>query len=715
MPSFVLRRRLAPIAAAAAVLIPFVFVHPALADGDAGDGTGVARLSFISGSVAVQRGDATSPTTAVVNAPVLGGDYVTTGDGARAEVELDGASLVRLGQNVQMRFTHLDNDQRAIQLAEGTIDLRLLRGTDGRSDIDTPSVTVRPRAGGDYRVTVTPDGQTLVTVRSGDAAIVTPQGERALTPGTTLFAQGPASSPSITTQDAIALDDFDRFVHERDARYERVVADSGYVDRNITGTGDLNEYGRWVADPTYGQVWTPTNVASDWAPYRDGRWVWEDGFGWTWVGYEPWGWAPYHYGAWYHSPAYGWCWYPPRPAPIVPLWRPALVAFFSFGGGTSWGVGYGNGFGFNIGWVPLAPYEPWHPWWHRGWGGNTTIVNNTTVINNNYYGNVNNGQLTRIYHNAQYGVTTVPGQRFLEGRFDHPAVVRPGAMRNVDVVRGALPVVPSAANLRYSERPVAPQLAVRPTTMQRTFAGDAAPVRRIPFEQQRAAIATVTHQPYTPVTPHAAFAPSAARPDLAAPHATRALTTTGAVPAGVGSPSTMHAVTDPWARFGTNRGTPAANLGPATQRTVMPIRTNATGELTRPGTRLPETTTVTRTMNGTATTYGTGVTTRAGAWNRFDNGTTGAPRADTVTRTARPYAPAAGAQPPANRVYEGAPARPTTRTYGGSMQGPRAYDAPMQTPRSSNAPAGTSAPSRTMSGPRPPARSVNSERGPHSH
>lgn len=562
-------RRTALLAAAVAALLPFALPHPAVADGDASTGVAVARLSLIDGSVAVRRGDSDAPIAAAINAPVLGGDYLSTGDGSRAELQIDGSTLVRLGKNVQMRVTHLDNDNRALQLAQGTIELRLLRGTDGRSDIDTPSVTVRPTSAGSYRVAVSGDGVTFVTVRSGSVAIVTPQGERSLGTGVTLVAQGPSSSPAITEQDAIALDEFDRFNHDRDERYERALADEPYVSRDLAGVDDLNTYGRWVPDATYGELWVPAGVAPGWAPYTQGRWVWEDGFGWTWVGIEPWGWAPYHYGAWYRSPIYGWCWYPPR-RNAVAAWSPALVAFFAFGGGSSFGFGYGSG--FNLGWVPLAPFEPWHPWWGPHWGG-TTIVSNTTVVNNTmntYYGNayVNNGEITRFYKNARYGVVTVPGQRFLEGRFDHPRIVQAAQLPAVRVMRGALPVVPTAANLRYTDRPIAPQLAVQDPAVHRTFAGASIPVTRLPFEQQRAAIATATHQRYTqaPATDSwSRFAPPPGSHAGAVRGYDRSgsQTITTTTPASANVPAHAQRVmqsrapaagSDPWSRFSAARG-----------------------------------------------------------------------------------------------------------------------------------------------------------------
>ncbi|HEY4442630.1 MAG TPA: FecR family protein [Candidatus Elarobacter sp.] len=511
----------------AALVLPFL-PQLALAQSDDNAGAGVARISLIEGSLAVQRGDATTPTAAVVNAPVLGGDFLTTGDNTRAEVQISGGTLLRLGDNAQLRFTKLDNDTRAIQLAEGTVELRLLRGTDGGTDIDTPSVTVRPRTGGSYRVTVTHDGQTMVTVRAGDAAIVSPQGDQALTPGMTLFAQGPAASPSITTQEAVALDDFDRFNQDRDVRYEHAVAQDHYVNPDVVGGADLDTYGRWVPDQRYGEVWVPSNVASNWSPYSDGRWVWEDAYGWTWVGNEPWGWAPYHYGAWYHSPSYGWAWYPPPYRTYTP-WRPALVAFFTIGNVS---VGIGD----SIGWVPLAPFEAYHPWWGSGWGGRTTIVNNTVV---------NNTTIINNYHNAPYGMVTVPGRRFTEGNFAHPTIMRPNELRNVQVARGALPVVPTTANLRYTEKAVPQQLAMRTAFAQRTFAGSPANVQRVPFEQTRTAISAATQA-------HFQGAGAVRYPTAAARYSGGAQ----AQPQGAAAVSHQPvAPTDPWSRYGSARGT----------------------------------------------------------------------------------------------------------------------------------------------------------------
>ena len=538
----------------AAMLLSVAAPVAARADGaaDAANaGIGVARISVIQGPVAVQRGDSATPVAAAINAPVLGADYVTTGENARAEIQFDGSSSVRLGADVQMRFTHLDTADRELQLAAGTIDLRLLRGTDGKSQIDTPSISIRPRSTGSYRVSVDPSGRTQVTVRSGSADIVTSQGAQVLATGTTLLAQGAAANPSISSSDAIAYDDFDLFNRQRDDRQERALANALYTAPGVAGLDDLDAYGRWVTDGGYGRVWVPSTVAPTWAPYRDGRWVWEEGYGWTWLGYEPWGWAPYHYGRWYHSSLYGWCWYPER---SFIAWRPAVVAFLGFGGGFGFG---------NIGWVALAPYEPFYPWW--GYGSRT----NVTYVTNNYYIVNNNADHhhhhhDRIFGNARYnGVTYVAHQNFVDGRFEHMRGVDPSKLRSIHPVRGMVPAVPTEANLRFSNRPVPSQLATVSTALTGgTFAGNTIAVRRTPFVQQREAFATTAH----------VRAVAAPQPPAVQRVPVTYGTTTTTVPV-----TATRGTSDPWARFGASRGTPVTHAAVPASATA-PTSATATGE-----------------------------------------------------------------------------------------------------------------------------------------
>src|SRR5262249_16249602 len=138
---------------------------------------------------------------------------------------------------------------------------------------------------------------------------------------------------------------------------------------------------------------------------QEGRWTWEDWYGWTWVSSDPWGWAPYHYGRWFHQPGFGWCWYPGLRS-VRHYWSPALVGFFGFGGGGGFGFGFGN-----VGWVPLAPYEVFHPWWGRNYYGRNVFERNINITNVN---------VANTYRNARVrnGISGVSAGDFRSGRFN---------------------------------------------------------------------------------------------------------------------------------------------------------------------------------------------------------------------------------------------------------------------------------------------------------
>jgi hypothetical protein len=155
-------------------------------------------------------------------------------------------------------------------------------------------------------------------------------------------------------------------------------------------------------------------------------------------------------------------------------WSPALVGFFGFGGG-----GFGGGFGFgNIGWVPLAPYEMFHPWWGRGYSGGL-----------NRGMNITNANLTSVYRNARVanGVSGVSGADFQAGRFNNIGRFSGSQIGQAGLVRGAMPITPSSANLRFSDRAVTN--APRSSANTHFFAHQqASPAARVPFAQQQRAV-----------------------------------------------------------------------------------------------------------------------------------------------------------------------------------------------------------------------------------
>ena len=422
---------------------------------------GVARISLLSGDVTVQRGDTGEVVAGELNAPLVALDHVLTGAGARAEVQFDYANMIRLGAVSEIRINELKDNDYFIQLAEGTATFRVLRDTKARIEISTPTVSVLPLEKGIYRITVRPDGATEVTVRDGRADIYSPSGTETLREGKTLQARGTAQNPEFMVRSALGKDDWDRWNEDRDRDLERSKSYQ-YVSRDIYGADDLDNHGRWVYDSPYGWVWVP-NVATTWAPYRVGRWSWVNYYGWTWVSGDPWGWAPYHYGNWYSSP-YGWAWYPGAVSNRY-YWRPALVGFFGWGNrGVNLSIGVGFGYG-NIGWVPLAPYEIYNPWYGPRYRNNTniTVVNNINIVN--------------VYRNARQtggrdGITSINAGNFGRGRVDNSNNVRVTTtdLARAGRVQGPVPLEASRESRRYSERAPAPEVEARVNnTRDRTF------------------------------------------------------------------------------------------------------------------------------------------------------------------------------------------------------------------------------------------------------
>ncbi len=432
-------------------------------DYEADPGQGVARLSVVNGDVVVQRGDSGEFIAGERNAPLVARDHVTTGDNARAEIQFDWANMIRMAPNSEIRLAELEEGNFFIQVADGTTTFSVLRDSSSLVEISTPTVSLRPRDNGAYRIMVRPDGSTQITVRSGEAEIYTAGRTEILTAGRTMEVSGNPAEPELVALAAIPRDEWDRWNDARDNDLER--SDSyRYVSRDIYGADDLAGHGRWVYDSPYGWVWAP-RVPATWTPYRAGRWSWVNHYGWTWISSDPWGWAPYHYGRWYNANSHGWVWYPGAIGSRHP-WRPALVAFFGWGSGVRVNVGLTFGFR-NVGWVPLAPYEVYRPWYGRGLRTHVN-VNNITVVNN-----IN---IVKRYRNARFyrgrnGVTSVPTGDFGRNRVtaNNFVRVRDRDLSRTGEIRGRMPFEPSRAGRQFSDRSVAPQAIPRGNTDDRQF------------------------------------------------------------------------------------------------------------------------------------------------------------------------------------------------------------------------------------------------------
>jgi uncharacterized protein DUF6600 len=97
----------------------------------------------------------------------------------------------------------------------------------------------------------------------------------------------------------------------------------------------LSPMGETVRVQGLGEVWKPRNMAADWRPYSNGRWIFNEKVGWYFDSPEDWAEITYHYGRWYKDPTEGWVWI------AGDEWAPAWVEWRR-----------GKKF---VGWRPLPP------------------------------------------------------------------------------------------------------------------------------------------------------------------------------------------------------------------------------------------------------------------------------------------------------------------------------------------------------------------------
>jgi len=451
-----------------------------------GNDPGVARVSFIHGDVTMQRGDSGDFSSVTLNMPVMAGDKVATGEGSRTELQLDYANILRLDNDSEANIATLDNNRIQVQVSQGLAGYSMLKGSQADVEIDTPNVSVHPSRAGNYRVQVQPDGDTLVIVNEGEAQVSTAEGSTTIKKGQLITIRGMGNDAQYKISDAPNGDDFDKWNRDRD--YTIYDANAYHkTNRYYTGAHDLDAYGAWSEVPDYGPVWIPA-VDPGWAPYRAGRWVWEPYWGWTWVSYEPWGWAPYHYGRWFLWGG-SWAWWPGPIYPVYrPIWAPAYVSFFGFGGGVGFSVGFGFG---SIGWLPIGPCDYFHPWW-GGYRERFGVVGFDRIGGYRggiapLHGGVQFSNVRGVLANDRIraGVSGVPAQSFGRGGV-RPGVVSASEIRGGRMMTGNVPVVPTRESLQVSNRPVNSAVASRMTAQRPFFSRNTPAARPESFSAQTA-------------------------------------------------------------------------------------------------------------------------------------------------------------------------------------------------------------------------------------
>jgi hypothetical protein len=425
----------------------------------------VGRLAFTNGAVSFHDAAESVWRPAVVNTPLTTGDAIWTEPNARSEITLAGARIRMEGAS-ELDMLALDDTQTRMRLSQGRIDVRTFSlDASEPYQVVTPRGTISLLQQGDYYVEAgSLKDPTRLGVRSGAAQIEALNGQvMAVRPGEVGEILGDAAAPELRIVRAPPPAP-PAFWANRD---RQIVYDQApqYIPAGVTGYEDLNAYGNWLNDSSYGMVWVPRAVPAGWAPYRTGRWIHREPWGWTWIDDQPWGFTPYHYGRWANRNN-RWMWVPPQ-RDTRPVYAPALVAFV---GGVELAVTLNDRRNAPVGWFPLGPREVYVP---------------PYTTNRDYYRRINRSaavqdrmlddrwrrterreggitaQTLRLM-NQRYA-TVVPTSAFVQSQPVNRAALRiaPDRVATVPVVPVSAPPAPT---LSITRQAVAPSAAPAPNT-----------------------------------------------------------------------------------------------------------------------------------------------------------------------------------------------------------------------------------------------------------
>jgi uncharacterized protein DUF6600/FecR-like protein len=290
------------------------------------------RLRSVEGEVTIYPGDNQRPNQAAVNAPLLDGDEIQTGQG-RAELSFRNGVLIRVGDNSSLRIESSYTPMR-LNLTQGTVfvDSHLIERFGDELELRAGDAQINLIDEGNVRVDFGSEGSVRVTSIEGEVEVQANGSRVLLRPGERTYVD-PGNRPERPEAYNNQTDELDDWNQSEMQNY----AQNGYggaygdqpLDQDMYYDGqDLSAYGDWRYDNDFGNVWVPQQY-DGWRPYSDGQWMYFDN-AWFWVSAEPWGWAPYHYGRWGFSVGLGWYWIPGN------TFAPAWVSWYSYGDYVGW-------------------------------------------------------------------------------------------------------------------------------------------------------------------------------------------------------------------------------------------------------------------------------------------------------------------------------------------------------------------------------------------
>ncbi len=273
----------------------------------------IVRLSYVEGSVQIDRGTGHYEKT-MVNLPIVQGTKLRAMGDGRAEVEFEDGSTLRLTPGTVIEFPRLSlrdsgGKSSTVEVKKGTAYVDYAGSKNDEFTIQFAQQTVKFARSARVRVGIA-DEDAAVAVLKGEIQIAGPSGMVEVKKNQT-GTFDLLNDESYKLSKSIEPEPFDGWDKQQSDFHLRYASNSyNSYSPYAYGTSDLRYYGNFFNAPGYGMMWQPYFVGAGWDPFMDGAWAFSSGGGFGWVSAYPWGWTPYHYGNWAFVPGYGWAWQP---------------------------------------------------------------------------------------------------------------------------------------------------------------------------------------------------------------------------------------------------------------------------------------------------------------------------------------------------------------------------------------------------------------------
>ena len=337
----------------------------------------VGRVAHVEGSLLRSVPEEGDWFQIVKDAPFGLEDKLRSENGSRAEIILPNNTWARIDGDTHIQLISLQNDRTEMHMVHGVARF-YNKGSHSVITVTTPFGYVSAPAQTSFDLYVSETSVEVIALKGSvyfnrDADQVKAE---VIESSTSLVADRYAVAAGKGYRDP----DWEAWNLERDALWARRMRSGGSSTKHLPPSLHdhayaLDDYGVWERvyyDGAYGYLWRPIYVSAGWAPFTVGSWtLWYGDH--VWIPCEPFGYATHHYGSWVHVGGY-WYWAPPVTSVSVHFGHPApSIGFAWYPGRVRW-----FHFGVNVGWIPLAPHEPYYC--HRHWGPRAIVVKNVNAV-----------------------------------------------------------------------------------------------------------------------------------------------------------------------------------------------------------------------------------------------------------------------------------------------------------------------------------------------